>query len=420
MVHQVGDRLREQIHRFSGELCTGLGKVASRFVEEMIFGISASGSVVLTRIARSLEEAISLHDTHKRLSRNLGNRAIRAKISKKVLDEGAERVGEETLLIVDLSDLIKKYARRMEHLGKVRDGSENKIGNGYWLCEVVGAEVGRSEITPLAQRLWSQKADGFVSENDEILTVVREVLEATNKRGILVLDRGGDRGFFYQSWVSDRSIDFIIRQRGDRHVLYRGRARNTLELSRGCSTPYQTIVIREKDGKEKVYSIGFGFLPVRLVGHSDRPLWLVVVKGFGQEPMMLLTTRPMRRNRRVLWQIVEAYITRWRIEDTIRFIKNSYEFEDVRLLTYSRLQNMASLVLAAAYFTAVRLGTQAKLKILALHVLKAAKRVFGIPDFRYYALADGIQTILRRIGKGPVRRHDQTGRPPPQLILFET
>ena len=174
-------------------------------------------------------------------------------------------------MIVDLSDLIKKYARRMEHLGEVRDGSENKIGNGYWVCEVVGAEVGCSEIIPLAQRPWSQKAEGFVSENDEILGMVREVLEATNNRGILVLDRGGDRRLFYQRWVPDESIDFIIRQRGDRDVLYRGRARKTLELARGCSTPYQTIVIREKDGKEKAYPISFGFLPVRLVKHSDDP-----------------------------------------------------------------------------------------------------------------------------------------------------
>jgi hypothetical protein len=419
MVHQVGDRLREQIHRFSGELCTGLGKVASRFVEEMIFGISASGSVVLTRIGRSLEEGIGLHDTHKRLSRNLANRAIRARISRGVLEQGAERIGEQTLLIVDLSDVIKKYARRMEHLAEVHDGSEKRRGNGYWLCEVVGAEVGRSEIVPLAQRLWSQKADDFVSENDEILSLVGEVLEATKKRGILVLDRGGDRRLFYRRWVRDESIEFIIRQRGDRHVLYKGRATNTLQLAMGCPTPYQTIVIREKDGKEKAYRISFGFLPVRLVEHSDRPLWLVVVKGFGQEPMMLLTTRAMRRNRQVLWQVVEAYITRWRIEETIRFIKESYELEDVRLLTYGRLQNMASLVLAAAYFTAVKIGTQAKLKILALHVLKAAKRVFGIPDFRYYALADGIQTILKRIGKGPMRHHDETGRYPPQLMLFE-
>ena len=419
MVHQIGHKLREQIHRFSGELCTELGKVALRFVEEMIYGISASGSVVLTRIARTLEETISLHDTHKRLSRNLANQAIRERIGRKLLDEGANRIGDDTLLIVDISDLIKKYAKRMENLAEVRDGSEKKRGNGYWLCEVVGAEVGSSEITPLAQSLWSQEAEDFVSENDEILTVVNRVLEATEKRGILVFDRGGDRRLLYQRWVSDQSIDFIIRQRGDRNLLYKGRPKETLQLATHCPTPYGALVIREKEGKEVVYQIEFGFLPVRLPEHSKRQLWLVVVRGFGQEPLMLLTTKPMRKQRRVLWWIVEAYLTRWRIEDTIRFIKNSYELEDVRLLTYRRLQNMALLVLVAAYFAAVRLGTQAKLKILALHVLKAAKRIFGIPDFRYYALADGIQTILKRIGKGPVRQQDKIERYPPQLMLFE-
>jgi len=61
---------------------------------------------------------------------------------------------------------------------------------------------------------------------------------------------------------------------------------------------------------------------------------------------MILTTEPMRRNRKVLWWVLEAYLTRWRVEDTIRFIKQSYDFEDVRVLTYQRLKNMAALVLA--------------------------------------------------------------------------
>jgi hypothetical protein len=74
-----------------------------------------------------------------------------------------------------------------------------------------------------------------------------------------------------------------------------------------------------------------------------------------------------------------------------------------------RLQNMAALLLAGAHCAAVWLGTQIKLKILALHVLKAAKRVLGIPDFRYYALAEGIQKILKRIGKGPLRQQGGTG-----------
>jgi len=50
---------------------------------------------------------------------------------------------------------------------------------------------------------------------------------------------------------------------------------------------------------------------------------------------------------------------------------------------------MALLVLVASYFAAVRLGAQTKLRILALDVLKTAKRIFGMLDFRYYAFPDG-------------------------------
>ncbi len=71
------------------------------------------------------------------------------------------------------------------------------------------------------------------------------------------------------------------------------------------------------------------------------------------------------------------------MEETIRFIKQSYDLEDIRVLTYDRLRNMAVLVLAASYFAAVWLGTKAKLNILAMHAMSAAKRLPGIPDFRY-------------------------------------
>jgi hypothetical protein len=39
------------------------------------------------------------------------------------------------------------------------------------------------------------------------------------------------------------------------------------------------------------------------------------------------------------------------------------------------------------------LATKVKLQILATHLLRAAKRLFGIPDFRYYALAEGIAEV---------------------------
>ncbi len=152
---------------------------------------------------------------------------------------------------------------------------------------------------------------------------------------------------------------------------------------------------------------------MRLPEHPDVPLWLVVVRGLGAKPMMLLTNLPMRRNRKVLWWVVSAYLTRWRIEEAIRFIKQSYDLEDIRVLTYERLRNMAVLVNAVAFFTAVVLGTRIKLDILATHLLKVAKRIFGIPDFRLYALADGIREVCAR----SPRRSIFGANAPPQLTL---
>jgi len=41
-----------------------------------------------------------------------------------------------------------------------------------------------------------------------------------------------------------------------------------------------------------------------------------------------------------------------------------------------------------------------KLRVLARHLLKAAKRVFRIPDFRHYALADRIRHFLHNQSRG--------------------
>jgi len=109
---------------------------------------------------------------------------------------------------------------------------------------------------------------------------------------------------------------------------------------------------------------------------------------------MLLTTMPINESRKSVWRVVESYLARWRVEETIRFIKQSYQLEDIRLLTYERLRNMAALVMTTAYFTCVYLEKSIKLKILVQHIHRAAKRIYGIPEFRFYALADGIKQIL--------------------------
>ncbi len=98
----------------------------------------------------------------------------------------------------------------------------------------------------------------------------------------------------------------------------------------------------------------------------------------------------------MLWWVVAAYLTRWRIEEAIRYTKQSYDLEDIRVLTYERLRNLVTLINAVAFFTAVELGTRIKLDILATHLVTAARRLFGVPNFRLYALSDGIRSICVR------------------------
>jgi hypothetical protein len=130
--------------------------------------------------------------------------------------------------------------------------------------------------------------------------------------------------------------------------------------------------------------------------------------------MMLLTNLAVKRSRKSVWHVVAAYLTRWRIEETIRFIKQSYRLEDIRVLRYVRLQNMMAILMAVVYFTAVYLGIKLKLRVLARHIVRAARRVFGIPDFRLYALADGIKQLLFNRERGLSAYLD-----PPEPLSFQ-
>ena len=97
---------------------------------------------------------------------------------------------------------------------------------------------------------------------------------------------------------------------------------------------------------------------------------------------------------------------RWSVEETIRFIKQTYDLENIRVLKYTRLQNMMALLLAVFFFISVVLDQSQKLSIMAGHILKNAKRVFGIPDFKYYALGDGLFNIFSQF-PGELQNHQK-------------
>jgi hypothetical protein len=132
--------------------------------------------------------------TEERLSRNLKSVALEKQLTPQLARTGSPRVQSNAVLALDLSDIRKEYAQKMEHLALVRDGSTGELHRGYWLCDVTAAEANGSEIVPLYQKLFSVEAKDFTSENAEVLAAVDLVRAHTQGRGIWTMDRRCPQG----------------------------------------------------------------------------------------------------------------------------------------------------------------------------------------------------------------------------------
>ena len=117
-------------------------------------------------------------------------------------------------------------------------------------------------------------------------------------------------------------------------------------------------MIKETGSGKKVYDLEFETRKVSWPGRTEL-LNLVVVDGLGQNPLMLLTNRRVIRSRKSQWRIVKSHLSRWQVEETIRFIKQSHQLEDIRVLKYERLRNLA---------------------ILVRHIERVAGRIYGVPS----------------------------------------
>jgi Transposase DDE domain len=389
---KIAGKIKRQITRFAHKISGGYKKPLRKWMVQMLYGIQASKDVKLSNIARSLNEEILLIKTETRLSRNLGRMDLTESINGKLIAEGGKRIQQETVISLDLSDLDKPYAEKMEYLALVRDGSTGETkSKGYWLLDVLGAEVEGEDLIPLYGELYSQEANNFRSENRQILNAMDRVMEGIGSKGIWAIDRGGDRSRLFKGFL-ERKLRFVIRLVGDRDLILKdGQKKNSLKIAWGCHCPHQRELKIEKDGETKKKTISVGQMRVKLP-FSGQPLFLVVVKGFGEKPMMLLTNVAVKSHG--VMRILEIYLTRWKCEESYRFIKQAYNLEDVRVLSYTALRNMMVLVQAVFYFVSAELGKNLKLNILLKKLFEKAKRFFEIPEFRQYAIADGIYKIL--------------------------
>jgi|TARA_B100000959_G_scaffold287430_1_gene372126 hypothetical protein len=344
---------KNKVQIFSNSISEGLNKTARRFVEDALVGISLGGSLRLTEISRALMEDIPLHATHKRLSRNLANPAISDVLSANLLQAGALQIQQDTPMMLYGMSVQKKYATKMAYLADIPDGRESTT-KGYHLCEVVGCAPESDSFTPLAQTLWSESAPGFESSAHEILSLVKRVQQATAGRGFMVANDEFDQPELLAAWMLDESARIGVSLKSETLLHYKNQQLRVDELCQICETPYGNNIYSILGGsgvyRQNPVFASFGFLPVRLPAVPDRPLWLIVIKDIWEEPRAMLTTEEMRRSRQVLTPLVKAYCRYWAVTETSRYLNQSYNLDDIRVLTYQRLRNITVLLLALSHF----------------------------------------------------------------------
>jgi len=281
----------------------------------------------------------------------------------------------------------------MEHLCKVHDGSDHETGEGYRLCKAVAADIEHKTVIPLYLEAYSREAKDFLSENHQLFKVIDTVSIYIGNKGIYAIDRGGDRGRLFDKFLENEKR-FVVRLVGKRDPAHKGIKKNSLDPATALTCPYETILIKYENGKEQKTTVFYNAVPVKLPG-KDYRLFLVVVKGFGKKPMMLLTNCPVNiRLKESIRRIVEIYLTRWKCDESFRYIKQCYNLEDIRVRHYTSIRNIVVLILAVSCFSAIYLKDNLRLKVLVERVYLVSKRFFGVPAFFNYAVADGLYNLL--------------------------
>jgi hypothetical protein len=380
-------KVQQQILQYASKVTKGFKKTKQRFIAQAIFGIQASRDIKISNIARSLKEDIRLIKTENRLSRQMMAEELTAQINEILITDSQWRIKEDTVLALDLSDIHKPFAKKMEGLTKVWDGSKGQVNDGYWLCEVIAAQVDKEGLVPLYSELYSHTVEGFESENEQIFKAVRMISTKTNGRGIWTMDRGCDRRVIVDELDRLNQL-FVIRSKGERHFIDKhGRERKVPNLIKGIKYTEHYRVSIDREGYKEDVEVQLGTKEELFVDGVE--VSLVVIKGFGREPMLLMTN--VNKSAK---EILEIYLTRWKCEEAFRFLKHEYHLEDVRVRRYKSIRNTVALLHAVFYFVSVYLGQRLKMNILLRKIIERAKRFFEVPVFKHYAVADGIYRLL--------------------------
>lgn len=375
-------KTRNYLTKFIDPIAIATDKPRRKFLRQVLGAILLSGSLVVMEFSRLIHDDCS--DIFYRLKRLLSHlkspRADLSKVVRAYREQMAGYIKPDTPLIIDMTDIAKPRARRMKYLDQVRDGSENKLVNGYWCIEVYAYAKGK-KVIPLSLDVFGIDDPSVGSQNLQIERNIDAVNKAFDGNGIWLADRGFDGLNLYEMWFS-RRCRFIVRQRGDRYVLT---ANGVRILERDLLEHLRRKWLHKGRHGNIV------FCKVKLPDHNQHLYLIACWREKSDNPLILLTNLVVE-NERQARQIISYYKKRWSCEETIQFLKGRIGLERFRIRSYEAIKRLMILaMLAMGFLTWILL----KNRQLTKYLFSLTSRFRKERKFIYYLLLDGLQELSR-------------------------
>lgn len=395
---------KREILTFSNKFSRKLPKPERKFIAEMNYGILASGSCLLTDIVDQLHETSKKINIVDRLSHHLA-KGTPGEVLKDYLTQVKKWCPAQPVIHIDDSDVVKPDGYKFESLGWVRDGSEsnatkNVYKKGYHVTE---ATVLTNSNHPLSlfSEIHSSSEKNFTSINDVTFSAMKRANSLFGK-ATFVMDRGYDDNKMFLK-LDSMGQDYVIRLTAKRKLLYHNKWTFAAEL-RNRRKGKVKLPLFYKGKEHEAY---LSHVKVQITA-SRKDIYLVLVYGITEHPMMLATNKPIRSKEDVI-AVAKQYFSRWRIEEYFRCKKQMFQFENFRVRKLKAINALNFYITLCMAFLA-QISMKSETNTLKVSIIKTADPVKEKVHFCYYRLAKGISGILSYAKEG-VRLWFRTKRP---------
>jgi len=378
---ELCDADRNAFGQFMGRLGDLSGDKRTRYtVNQTVQGILGGQSLRCAQIARSTPGLSGTDSSEQRIRDMVSHRTTHNSpdlderhIVQRLVQRGVELLShdDDIWVALDSSDLRKPSAYKMPDLMEVR-ALDKRFVPGYRVVTALG--VGKGVRSLLYHHLFSSEAADFTSEPREVtaaLTACHTALRPLAAVTTFLMDSGFDSA---ETWshIWQQGDHLVCRLcQLDRWVTWRqtGGRRERVQIQnltpalRPLASVTATMEVRkvgEKRAHKQQVTARVSSVPVTVsstVLDNGKPrnaqhcAWIVqvVLEDTTHDPWWLLTDWPVETEADAV-RIFRMYCTRWAVEDSYKFVKQCFGWEEVQMRDLEAIRVLVALAWVAAAF----------------------------------------------------------------------